>query len=77
MILGRVKRQTETERYKSAQKGLYKKNTSPKPLTGKTGRADYCKFLQATEWKSEVLEVCAITMVESNRCRDAPMGEEG
>lgn len=29
----------------STHRGLHKKNSSPKPLTGKIREADYCKFL--------------------------------
>jgi len=41
----------EREREKAAWRGLHKKNSSPKPLTGKRRGADYPKFLQAAELK--------------------------
>ena len=48
---GALIRERERERERAAHKGLQKKNTSLKPLTGKMRRADYFEFLQAVELK--------------------------
>ena len=39
-------REREREREKAAHRGPHKKNTSPKPLTGKIRRDDFRGFLQ-------------------------------
>lgn len=51
MILEREKRETVRNRENVAHKGLHKRNTSPKPLIGKTRVAAYHKLLQAVEPK--------------------------
>lgn len=38
-------------REKGEHRGLYNKNTSPKPLTGKMIEADYSEFFQPSELK--------------------------
>lgn len=36
----------KTEKDGETPRGSYKENTSPKPLSGKMRRADFCEFLE-------------------------------
>lgn len=41
----------EKERKRTEYRTFHKENTSPKPLMGKMGGVDYCKFAQTAEIK--------------------------
>lgn len=66
-----------SKREHAARRGSHKKNTSSKPLTGKTRGADNCESLQPVELKEESLEVHALSSVEPHRCCEAPAEKEG
>lgn len=67
--------QREYER--SIHKGLHKKNTSLKPLTGKRRGADYCEFLPAVEFKDWDFRRPHMARVEPGRHSCAPVEKEG
>lgn len=60
------------ERVSIACRALHTKDNYPKPLMGKTRRADYLKFLQAAELKG-----CTVAGVEPGGHSAAPVEKEG
>lgn len=83
----RRERKKERKRHKTAHKGIAQEKNFSKTIDWGKERADYHKFLQAAGWKSEVLEVCTITMVEpvekesrdlgAETCSVIPLGHSG